>query len=80
MNAPRGILPGFRPKLRIRKFTYVILPKGCNTDIKSVSLQPSATALQWMTRENGVLWCAAGAEYWQSDVEGFAWQGAEEIE
>lgn len=38
--------------------TYVIFPKGWRTFIKSVSLQPSATARQWMTREGGVLWCA----------------------
>lgn len=38
--------------------THVIFPKGLRTHIKSVSLQPSATARQWMTREGGVLWCA----------------------
>lgn len=38
--------------------THVIFPKGWRTLIKSVSLQPSATARQWMTREGGVLWCA----------------------
>lgn len=38
--------------------TYVIFPKGWRTFIKSVSLQPSATARQWITREGGVLWCA----------------------
>lgn len=43
----------------IRGFhTYVIFPKGWRTFIKSVSLQPSATARQWITREGGVLWCA----------------------
>lgn len=39
-------------------YTYVIFPNGWRTFIKSVSLQPSATALQWITREGGVLWCA----------------------
>lgn len=42
----------------INSHTHVIFPKGWRTPIKSVSLQPSATARQWMTREGGVLWCA----------------------
>lgn len=38
--------------------TYVIFPKGCKTCIRSVSLHPSATARQCITREGGVLWWA----------------------
>lgn len=57
----KNIFPSHWPfikTLRVGIVTHVIFPKGWSTLIKSVSLQPSATARQWMTREGGVLWCA----------------------
>ena len=51
--------------------THVIFPNGWRTVIRSVSLQPSATARQWMTHEGGVLWCAGELDVtWYEQVEG----------